>query len=199
MEPTTEMRWWWRGEAPAEVVDWFAGLAGAIEDEHRTDHYLLPASDRDTGVKARAGEQLDVKALVGRDEEVTPAAGFTGTLERWTKWTFPLATDGPDVGDLDAAPWITARKHRWLIERDGCELELVEVVAAGARWWSLAAEAHGVGRDGRRRLDAGLGFLRRSPPPATLDPRAERSYGYAEHLLHVSGARSVVDDGEQHG
>lgn len=108
---------------------------------------------------------------------------MVGALERWEKWSFPLRADGPGITDLDGGPesWIRVDKYRWLLEADGCEVELVEIDARGRRSWSLAAEATGSGHQGFEALVTALRQLTATGlPPITL--AAERSYGYARLL-----------------
>lgn len=190
MEPTTEMRWWWRGSSPPEVVSWFAGFRGVVRDEARTDHYLALASDRDTGVKARAGERLEIKTLTQRHRSVAVADAVVGTLEQWVKWSFAIAAEMPDEAALDQHPqtWVCASKYRWLVDVEGCEIELVEVDFGDERWWSLAVEAAGTGDTGRDRLGRALRWLVAADLPPQLQLTDDCSCGYAELLMRLRAA-----------
>lgn len=194
MEPTAEMRWWWAGDWPADVVQWFSGLPGAIAEEWRTDHYLRQPPRSDTGIKARAGDALDVKVRLGGARVVEVVEGVVGLLEHWTKWSFPLGSAGPARNDLDDFPgsWISVGKHRWLIEVDRCALELSAVTVADAAWWSLAAEADGEGDTGTGHLFTCLRWLGDQSPPAGLDLVADRSWGYPEQLSRLTRSSSVA-------
>jgi hypothetical protein len=84
----------------------------------------------------------------------------SGLVERWRKWSFPLAEKDSELTGLDTA-WIAVEKRRRLRryrvtdERQvelvlgeaeaapGCELELSQIEAAGQRWWSVCFEAFG--------------------------------------------------------
>lgn len=183
VESTTEVRWWWRGSSPSEVAAWFTGLRGAVRHEDRTDHYLVSASDPDTGIKARAGEQLDIKSLAGRAVGVAIVGGVVGTVEQWDKWSFALAPEGPTAADLDRDPWIRTSKRRWLVDARDAELELAEVTIGDLSWWTLAVEAEGTGTVGRERLVATVRWLTAAGPPDGLELADERSHGYAELLV----------------
>lgn len=185
MQPTTEVRWWWRGSSPREVARWFAGLRDAVRDEARVDHYLVLVNAADTGIKARAGQRLDIKALTERAAEVTVVAGVVGTVEQWVKWSFPLASDGPSTTDLGQPPWIRTSKSRWLIDTEGAELELAEVDVGHRRWWSLAVEAEGADDAGWHRVVAALRRLAAAGLPEGLELTDDRSYGYAEMLARL--------------
>lgn len=192
MEPTAEMRWWWPGPCPDEVVAWFAALPDALEEESRTDHYLSLPGHVATGIKARAGDQLDVKVRIGREEDVRVGDRVTGHLERWTKWQFPLATDGPGIEDLDGFPgsWVRASKYRWLVEVGACELEVGEVDVDGDVWWTIAAEATGEGDTGRDHVLSCLRWMVDHGMPDVVSLTPEASWGYPAHLRHVIDERT---------
>lgn len=196
MEPTAEMRWWWSGRCPDHVSVWFATLPGAIEEERRTDHYLHLPGHPECGIKARAGDRLDVKVRVGSEPDVVVAEDVTGHLEHWTKWRFPLASHGPGADDLDGGDvsWVRATKHRWLVEVGECEVELAEVDVGGTVAWSIAAEGRGAGPTGRGHVLDGMTWIvdRGLPGVVTLTP--DRSRGYPAQLLAVL-ARGVGEDG----
>lgn len=179
---TTEVRWWWPGGVPPGIDTWFAGLRDAVRDEVRSDHYLLTASGRDLGIKARSGESLDIKTLADRTPGVTIVDGIVGTVEQWQKWSFALAPDDLGLADLRHGAWVRTRKSRWLIGTANTEVELVAVELAGQRWWSLAVEAEGTGPDGRERLVALVRRLAAAGIPDGLELSDDRSYGYAELL-----------------
>lgn len=190
MEPTTEMRWWWQGSPGPEVDAWFTGLRGVVRDEARTDHYLMLASDPETGIKVRAGELLEIKSLVHRERGVRATGVTRGTLEQWVKWSFALAPETADEAYLaqDDRTWIRTGKYRWLVDVDAGEIEVAEVDVADQRWWSLAVEVAGDGGTGRGRLVDALRWLAATSPPPQLDLVDERSYGYAELLSRLRGA-----------
>lgn len=190
MEPTTEMRWWWPGGSPPQVDAWFAQLRGVVRDEARTDHYLAFASDLDTGIKARAGERLEIKALLHRESDVAVTDTVVGTLEQWVKWSFALAAGSPDEVELDQNPrtWIRTSKYRWLVDVEACVIELAEVDICDERWWSLAAETVGTGETSRERLGTALRWLVAAQPPPQLELTDDCSYGYAELLMRLHAA-----------
>lgn len=187
MQPTTEVRWWWPGRSSLAVDRWFAGLEGVVRDEERVDRYLAAIGDADTGVKVRAGECLDVKTLTRRTADVPLGDGAVGTVESWSKWSFRLAPGAPTGDDLDGDPatWVAVRKRRWLLDVEGCEVELAGTTAGAQAWWTLALEASGHGDVALARLVDTARWLLSTSPPAALALDAERSRGYAEHLARL--------------
>lgn len=179
MEPTTEVRWWWRGRPPRAVETWFAGQAGATRDE-RVDHYLVAVADPDTGIKARAGERLEVKTLIAREDDVALTPTVVGTVERWAKWSFALAPGEP-TDDLDGheRTWVPTHKRRVLRDVDGCEVELTTVDVGSSWWWTLALEAPGADESARELLVAATSWLLSTGTPDELSFETAASRGYA--------------------
>ena len=133
---TAEVRWFGRGEVPAEVEAWFIGFGPEPSTETRTDRYLSPTSDA-LGVKLREG-QVEAKR---RDATLGPLAvgKVRATVEAWTKWSFGLAEATEDLGD----EWVAVAKARRQRHVSGCALELSRVEVGGVAWWSVCLEASG--------------------------------------------------------
>jgi hypothetical protein len=195
MYATAEVRWFYRGPLPAAVRDWFeARSSRMVYQAPRRDHYLgLP------------GDSLSVKLREGRVEiKLRPRAGeflrlhpqVTGVLEYWQKWSFSLAdpsTTLPGIAAIDSS-WLAIDKQRGVARYriagngppvavaadvypvQGCEVELVELVAGRQAWWSLCFEAFGQGRGLPEALVATARHFLGSAEPPGLE--AGDSYGY---------------------
>lgn len=157
MFSTAEVRWFYEGPAPEHAHEWFRAVAGEPPLEARTDRYVLPASRDGLGVKWRSGS-LEVKRLTEVIGEERFHVCVAGRVERWRKWSFPLADDASL--DQPAGDWVEVGKRRrvryFAAEEDGvrwledgersseaCGFELGEVHVGGAVWWSLCFEAFG--------------------------------------------------------
>jgi hypothetical protein len=161
--PTLEVRWFFQGDIPESVATWFQqGDTKPDHPEPRVDHYLhLPETDA-LGIKLREGK-IEVKQRHRDYGTVHLTERAAGTLEKWHKWSFPLAaSQGQVVESLaPSAAWIAVRKERWVRKHRvlagrqvepvplaaypdrGCTLELVSIVVGHSRAWSLAFEAFG--------------------------------------------------------
>lgn len=161
METTLEVRWFAPGCPPGALVARFDEL-GAPGSEVRTDSYLcLPGTD-DLGVKLRnGGEAFEIKRRE-RDFGEKKFAGAVGNLERWQKWSFPVADPACRAAalGLPGEALVDVEKNRRLVtyrlspdgsvssveERagDGCSVELTLLAVVRCReWWSLGFEAFG--------------------------------------------------------
>jgi hypothetical protein len=160
VETTLEVRWFAPGRPPEALAARFDEL-GAPGPEGRTDAYLhLPGTD-DIGIKLRdGGEAFELKRRE-RDFGETKFAGAAGNLERWQKWSFPIADAAcrSRALGLPGESLIEVEKNRRLAtyrmapdgsvslieERagDGCSVELTLLVVGRREWWSLGFEAFG--------------------------------------------------------
>lgn len=185
METTIEVRWWADGRLPDEVRAWFSSRA-QWKEEDRTDHYLVQPGRSDLGVKTRSWDRLEVKVRTDRKPDVALAAGH-GHVEWWRKWSFALAGD-PDPAGLEASgDWVALHKHRWLLEWEGCEVELAAVSwPGGSTWWSFGAEADATAVD-LPHLTRLLAEVWAVPPPDGMVLVAAASRGYAEQLNRAVG------------
>jgi hypothetical protein len=119
---SAELRWFWEGDCPDDVSQWFhRARPEPGGGETRQDVYLLAsddprqdqsaASDRvRIGIKKR-GEKpgVEIKGLVS----IVKGSGtkpFGDDVQLWCKWTF--------IGDLNFQKVITTHKTRWLRKFD---------------------------------------------------------------------------------
>jgi hypothetical protein len=160
MYPTMEVRWFYRGQIPPEVMAWFTQVGPLpAEQPDRVDHYLHLLDNDSLGIKLREG-RLEIKRRESEPREIDFRPRVSGLVARWRKWSFPLVESDPGLAGPDRA-WIAVEKRRRLrrfqittektietmleeIESaEGCELELSRVEAADQQWWSVCFEAFG--------------------------------------------------------
>lgn len=160
METTVEARWFGPGRPPDALTRRFDEL-GAPGPDRRMDAYLSLAGTDDLGVKLRAGgDAFELKLRQHDVGEARFAGGAVGQLERWQKWSFPVADAACRASGLGLpGSWIEVEKNRRLVtyglaadgtvsrvearQGDGCSLELTSLVVNGSVWWSLGFEAFG--------------------------------------------------------
>jgi hypothetical protein len=199
MFTTVEVRWFGRGPVPAMVQGWFGRCPGAAALQMpRVDAYLR-ATGGALGIKLRQG-RLEIKLRRGELGVVQLHPGVAGRVERWAKWSFPLAADGGEAFDAvrSSPAWMGVHKARALraytVAADGtveavpagqlpplaCSFELTRVRAGDGIWWTLGFE--GVGDDARaqERFFRVVGHVLQSAEPPRLE--AADSYGYAAWL-----------------
>lgn len=190
---TTELRWFLPGSLPLDLLGWFTGSTGVVEE--RCDTYLLHGR-HDMGVKRRFGETLELKVRRGLDGSVQLGDGLIGPLEVWRRWS-------PAEGLVDVESdgrWVdvckTIVKRRFSVDGaemaysstdgvvgTGCDVEVAAVNIGPAKWWTFAFAA--VGLPSTRR-DALLACWQRlsvaTPCPTSFGLRTGRAMGYPEWL-----------------
>jgi hypothetical protein len=203
MLATMEVRWFYSGTLPTDVLAWFLQRERRpVDPPSRVDHYLPVAEGDSLGIKLREG-RLELKQRHRRLGVVRLHRRAVGIVEHWRKWSFPLAgiNDGLTSVAHPASGWIGVYKRRRLqrfqvLEEgnlvatssqhypdQGCDLELTEVRAVGATWWTVAFEAFG--REDSLQESLGLvadSILSITDPPLLA---AEDSYGYPRWLQMV--------------
>jgi len=195
-----EVRWFYRGLIPPEVMAWFGRMGSLLEEQPgRVDHYLRRLDNDSLGVKLREG-RLEIKQRIGPPRVVDFHPKVSGLVEGWRKWGFPLAQNEPPLSGPDAA-WIAVVKKRQLrryrvtedgqvenvaVEAEpaqGCELELSRIEVAGQSWWSICFEAFGqeANREEYLRLTAHHVFGVIEPPLLEI----EASFSYPAWLGNI--------------
>lgn len=198
--PSLEVRWFFPGAIPEAVAAWFDEAPHAPA-ARRTDRYLLLPEQDALGLKLREG-RFEAKRRQHRLGVRQFSAQAWGRVEHWRKWSFSLEA-GP-VGEL-ATPdeaWLSVDKTRRLrtygLDAEGrpvvrapsdpepergCGLELTEVEAADARWWSLGFEAFGPESTLGETFDAVVARVFSNPPPTALPVGS--SFGYPCWFLRL--------------
>jgi hypothetical protein len=205
MHATMEVRWFYSGALPPDVGGWFLqGEGQPVDPSLRVDHYLPVAKGDGLGIKLREG-RLELKRRHRQLGVVRLHRRVAGIMEHWRKWSFPLADLNNGLTSVvhPASGWIGVYKRRRLqryqvldegellavssqhYPDQGCDLELTEVQAAGAAWWTLSFEAFGT----EARLQKNLGLvadriLSTTDPPVLA---VEYSHGYPRWLRIVEG------------
>ncbi len=208
---TTEVRWFFRGSPPPELIHWFRRGDLSVTQPARVDAYLLFPGCSTAAVKVRQGK-LEVKARAARHGNVAYPGDVGGAVESWVKWSRPLlATEGshevPGAGPASGSgeEWVNVGKQRMLrgfsLQGIGSTDTPVEVDAAGDRpasgacleftalevpdgvtsWWTLAFEGFGAAQHTETCLTRVATHFFAENPPP-LPLRAEDSESYAAWL-----------------
>lgn len=200
MLPTAEVRWFYPGAAPLEIVTWFGqGERPPETQPPRTDYYLRLGDTDSLGIKLREGK-LEIKQRQQSSATVRFGGQVAGRVALWRKWSFPLAASGGDPAALlaQSGSWLAVHKARrvrqyeltpsrevrpvpaTLFPAQGCGLELTAIRVEGGRWWSLAFEAFGdEGHLRQNLLLVGKHVLAR---PLALALEAQHSFSYPRWL-----------------
>jgi len=189
MLKTVEARWFFPGEIPALVLNWFMAAAPTSEREPlRIDYYLKLSNQSSLGVKIREG-RLEVKNRQDLIGVFQFHDNVSGKLESWTKWSLVLALKESHPADEIRDLWLPVAKQRRLfsysftndrwqaaggklgIMEQGCEIELSTITIESESWWTFAFEAAGNPDQNRSLLiDVSRKFFEnQAPPRLTLD------------------------------
>jgi len=205
--PTVEVRWFYEGRVPPDVLAWFQESGrGPEEPSCRVDYYLR-FPDRDClGIKLREG-RLEIKRRCHDFGVVRLHESVVGRVEHWRKWSLELAQNGwrPAGRAAPSSAWVAVRKERRLrtyrLAGEGADIDLApEVVAVDAEscsdqggdweltavnagdrtWWSVCFEAFGDESTLRETLVLVVRHVLSGGVPRAFD--AAHSYGYARWL-----------------
>ena len=151
MYRSSEVRWFFAGELPADVREWFVVGDHVRGEPVRTDEYILLPDCRTVSLKIREG-RLEVKARTLAPEPVTYAHDVKGMRDNWVKWSSnTVAVEALEelVSRADERRLIVT-KHRRLRTyslhgeapeevdgsvvrlEDGCQIELTEISVSWA-------------------------------------------------------------------
>lgn len=192
---TTELRWFFDGPVPADVVAWFThdgtlGLAELRCDSYRLDGRI------DEGVKRRDGTILELKRRQGRPDHHRHG-DLDGQREIWQRWSPAdhMIDPDPDTRWVEVEKAITKRRfdpdgsEARLTEAtramtgDGCDAEVAGVTVAGRSMWTFALAAFGGTGDRTRLLDVAWdGLVHDHPAPMALRLERSNSSGYPEWI-----------------
>ena len=197
---TTELRWFFDGRLPEEVLSWFTrgGATGLVED--RCDAYRLDGQV-DIGVKRRFGTVFELKLRQGSPEPFFIGRDMDGWLETWQRWS---PADGR-IHLTENTTWVdvdkTVVKRRFssdgqelplseetrAISGQGCDAEIATVSVRGRTGWTFALAAFGPADGRRSSLELAWHALvsgRRCP--RRLQLHCANSCGYPEWIAKVS-------------
>jgi len=181
---TREVRWFFPGQLPAVVREWFTERATGIERERRVDWYDADFARDGVGVKRRNSEEIEAKFLVSRTAIDDLAPRMAGEVEDWLKVTTPR--DGevgtPAVCHFAVEKDIITRRYAALAldaADAGCEIELAAIAAGSKAAWTLCLETFGNPELRGDAFEAGLSaFLADTPLPDHLSFMRDASSGY---------------------
>lgn len=208
MVVSAEVRWFWRGDPPAGLKEWFCKAdhhgCPAGGGKVRVDEYLREPSQTEVGIKRRGGQRgaVEMKGLVAARWGCIAIGPFSGPIELWSKWTTESLELPGDrlisvqkkrfIRAFDTAPpaarEITLREDEQPANRRpppvvGCHVELSRVeLTSGDVWWTLGFEAFGNPRTVENDLCAVAVLLAaRHPPHLAGALRASYPAWLAEH------------------
>ncbi len=147
-DASLEMRWFYRGEVPGAVRQWFtqeSKLGPALTDkdrEERTDLYLVASGDDATGIKLR-GSELELKARRSAKEVAFAGGRMSGRAEVWAKWDWSIGKASLDSKKVKGLRYDVGKERlqrKFHAGGAGCLAEVTSLTAAGGKWWSLAVE-----------------------------------------------------------
>ncbi len=208
VDRTSEVRWFFEGRPPAQVLNWFiAGTGGLVEE--RSDTYRLDGQV-DVGVKRRDGSTLELKLRARPPVPFVADHRLVGRLEQWERWS---PADGR-ICPGDQVAWVDVDKK--VIKRrfgrdgrevaltdatramtgQGCDVEIAAVSTDDRTAWTFAFAAFGEsdGRPGDLLRAAWAALVSPAPPPDRLLLSSEHSYGYPEWLSRFVCPSPLVED-----
>ena len=163
---SAEVRWFFDGDIPQTVGEWFKASKLRAAAEKRTDTYLIYPIATSCGVKFRENK-FEIKVLAQDIGVKKLAPNVVGVVEIWEKWS----TKGKAIGQFrqevtgDAAIWLDVKKKRVTrkysvdgasikevdassrdgVGDNGCNVELTTVKIDKDTYWSLAFDSFGEG------------------------------------------------------
>lgn len=209
MFSTLEVRWFYDGAIPPDVLAWFQrGGKQPAAPGHRVDHYFCLVEGDSLGIKVREG-RMEVKQRRHTYRVVRLHERVAGVMESWSKWSFALAASEQDPASplAPAQAWAAVEKKRWLrryrttsdgqivavsareYPPAGCDWELTEVGVGGKTWWTVAFEAFGMESTQQETLNQVAGYILLAAEPPDLD--AEHSCGYPGWLGPVARSHAA--------
>jgi hypothetical protein len=204
---TIELRWFYRGDLPAEIAEWFNTLgANSTDADTRTDFYLQSSSP-DVGIKIRQGN-LEVKHLQQQFDKIDIDRFGESYVEQWSKWICDdRAAHPPATGKQG---WIQVDKVRqqqfYRVEfsdpiklipistprENAAAIELTTLQLHGRAWWTIACEYLGDDMSIDRQFLPIVQALLVSYPGAIATPSS--SGGYPQWLMAIDRDLSIFTD-----
>lgn len=164
MQLTAELRWFYRGTLPEEILQWFQqNQLGEhlAPPEEREDLYLYSPRCEYMGIKLRQG-RLEIKWRKTELGFVAFGDRVEGKAEKWGKWLCENPTaESFQPADVVGKSWVSVKKVRSQRQyqvfpgesitavpvtesiNQGCTVELTQLGINSNAWWSLAFEAFG--------------------------------------------------------
>jgi hypothetical protein len=202
-----ELRWFYRGDLPEEIANWFNTLgANDTDADVRTDVYLESGSP-EVGIKIRQGN-LEVKHLQQQFDKIDIDGFNESNVEQWSKWIcHDRAAHAPATGKQG---WIQVDKVRqqrfYRVEfgdplklvpistprKNATAIELTTLQLHGRAWWTLACEYLGNNISIDRQFLPIVQALLVSYPGTIATPSI--SGGYPQWLMAIDRNLSIYTD-----
>ncbi len=147
MLTTAELRWFYLGQLPQEISQWFQQdfLDGQLEPpEEREDLYLYSPENDYMGIKLRQG-RLEIKWRKAELGVLRFGDRVEGKAEKWGKWLCedPTSESFQPKDVVGKKSWMSVKKVRSQRQYENCGVELTQLSVRGNNWWSFALEATG--------------------------------------------------------
>jgi hypothetical protein len=152
---TIEVRWFYRGNVPEQVVTWFNAIGTPLpQPDSRSDCYLQSRAT-DLGIKVRQGN-LEVKYCQQQLGAIEIAGIGDSRVQQWTKWICHNRSLELVGGEQQA--WIEVAKIRsqrfYSVEfvdpirsipisaprENAAAIEVTQLQLHGQPWWTIACE-----------------------------------------------------------
>ncbi len=198
---TIEVRWFYPGVIPVDLLTWWNTLGEPVVTDNRTDVYLQSSSP-DVGVKLRQGN-LEVKYRQARLGTIEINGFGSSHVEEWLKWICIDDSSSLTPAQIaDRSGWINVAKSRsqrlYQVEfGDKIQLRSIAKPQAGAAaieitqlqveqqiWWTIACEYLGDKLDLDRQFLPLVNALLSACPIADSDRSI--SGGYPQWLNEIS-------------
>jgi hypothetical protein len=193
---TREGRWFFPGDIPSHVLDWFTAGGRRGEHERRVDYYDLALARIGVGAKYRNVGSLETKLPLASCDDVDLGGGARGRIEDWVKVSAPVATPATATGSHVVAVHknIVTRRHDLRTSSDvasavGYDIELVSIRSGGLRAWSICVETFGGAEHRESAFRSGVAeLLRDAPAPDDLALNGGRSCGYPTWIARYAAS-----------
>ncbi len=157
---TIEVRWFYPGELPAAVSNWFETAGARLENIDTRSDFYLQSSSPDVGVKLRQGN-LEVKYRQQLGQFAIDGM-VDSRIEQWSKWI--CLDDGGGLSPTklaDKPGWLKVNKIRdrrlYRVEfgepisltqiaipaANIASIELTQLQVRSQTWWTVACEYFG--------------------------------------------------------
>jgi predicted component of type VI protein secretion system len=199
---TIEVRWFYPGELPAEISNWFETVGEHLENIDTRSDFYLQSSSPDVGVKLRQGN-LEVKYRQQELGQFTIDGMADSRIEQWSKWICMADGGGLSLTKLADKPgWLKVDKIRdrrlFRVEfgeqialtqiatpaAEIASIELTQLQVSSQPWWTVACEYFGKDLDLDRQFLPLVRILSAGSSIAT--DRARVSCGYPQWLAAIA-------------
>lgn len=193
---TREVRWFFPGDIPPSILDWFTADGRRGEHERRVDYYDVALAGIGVGAKYRNAGSVETKLPLSSYDDVDLGGGSRGRIEDWVKVSAPVATPATAAGSHVVAVHknIVTRRHDLRSLSDvapvvGYDIELVSIRSGGLRAWSICVETFGGAEHRESAFRSGVAeLLRDAPAPNDLALTGEWSCGYPTWIARYAAS-----------